>query len=44
MVFSTADRNEFFSIPVSIIRDRAQLAPPSPSKSGTRCGPTSSVS
>lgn len=28
MAFSTAGRNEFFSIPVSIIRDRAQLAPP----------------
>ena len=30
IVYSTADRNQFFSIPVSIIRDRAQLPPPSP--------------
>jgi ubiquinone/menaquinone biosynthesis C-methylase UbiE len=34
MAFSTADRNEFFSIPVSIIRDRAQLAPPVPGQPG----------
>src|SRR5450759_1487386 len=34
MAFSTADRNEFFSIPVSIIRDRAQLAPPEPGQPG----------
>ena len=30
IVYSTADRNEFFSIPVSIIRRRAQLPPPAP--------------
>ena len=34
MAFSTADRNPFFSIPVSIIRDRAQLAPPEPGQPG----------
>jgi ubiquinone/menaquinone biosynthesis C-methylase UbiE len=34
MAFSTADRNDFFSIPVSIIRDRAQLAPPEPGQPG----------
>ncbi|MCP4094040.1 MAG: methyltransferase domain-containing protein [Planctomycetes bacterium] len=28
MVYSTADKNEFFSVPVSIIRRRAQLPPP----------------
>ena len=28
VVFSTADRNQFFSLPVSIIRSRAQLPPP----------------
>lgn len=28
MVYSTAEKNEFFSIPVSIIRRRAQLPPP----------------
>ncbi|HYB14584.1 MAG TPA: hypothetical protein VEF71_03825, partial [Streptosporangiaceae bacterium] len=30
----TADRNQFFSIPVSIIRDRAQLPPPQPGQPG----------
>ena len=30
MVYSTADKNEFFSVPVSIIRRRAQLPPPLP--------------
>src|ERR1700730_7334241 len=28
--FSTPDQNRFFSIPISIIRRRAQLAPPAP--------------
>lgn len=34
MVYSTADRNGFFSIPVSIIRRRAQLPPPLPGQPG----------
>jgi SAM-dependent methyltransferase len=34
IVYSTADRNEFFSIPVSIIRRRAQLPPPAPGQPG----------
>ncbi len=34
MVYSTADRNEFFSIPVSIIRRRAKLPPPLPGQPG----------
>lgn len=34
IVYSTPDRNEFFSIPVSIIRDRAQLPPPQPGQPG----------
>jgi SAM-dependent methyltransferase len=34
IVFSTAERNEFFSIPVSIVRDRAQLPPPQPGQPG----------
>jgi len=34
VVYSTAARNEFFSIPVSIIRDRAQLPPPLPGQPG----------
>jgi len=34
VVYSTAPRNEFFSIPVSIIRARAQLAPPQPGQPG----------
>jgi SAM-dependent methyltransferase len=34
IVFSTPDRNEFFSIPISIIRRRAQLPPPAPGQPG----------
>jgi len=34
VVYSTADRNEFFSIPVGIIRRRAQLPPPLPGQPG----------
>ena len=34
IVYSTADRNEFFSLPVSIIRQRAQLPPPEPGQPG----------
>lgn len=34
IVYSTPDRNEFFSLPVSIIRERAQLAPPLPGQPG----------
>jgi SAM-dependent methyltransferase len=34
IVYSTPDRNEFFSIPVSIIRDRAQLPAPAPGQPG----------
>ena len=34
VVYSTAPRNEFFSIPVSIIRERARLAPPQPGQPG----------
>lgn len=34
VVYSTPDRNEFFSIPVRIIRERAQLAPPQPGQPG----------
>ena len=34
VVFSTPDRNGFFSIPVSIARRRAQLAPPTPGQPG----------
>ena len=34
MVYSTAERNKFFSIPVSIIRRRAQLPPPLPGQPG----------
>ena len=30
IVYSTPDKNKFFSIPVSIIRNRAQLPPPLP--------------
>jgi len=33
-VYSTADRNGFFSIPVGIIRERAQLPPPLPGQPG----------
>lgn len=34
IVYSTPDRNEFFSVPVSIIRNRAQLPPPQPGQPG----------
>lgn len=34
MVYSTADRNGFFSLPVSIIRERAKLPPPLPGQPG----------
>lgn len=34
MVYSTADKNELFSVPVSIIRRRAQLPPPLPGQPG----------
>lgn len=34
IVYSTPDRNEFFSVPVSIIRRRAQLPPPAPGQPG----------
>lgn len=34
MVYSTADKNGFFSIPVSIIRRRAKLPPPLPGQPG----------
>jgi len=34
IVYSTPDRNGFFSVPVSIIRDRAQLPPPQAGQPG----------
>jgi SAM-dependent methyltransferase len=34
VVYSTPDRNGFFSIPVSIVRRRAQLPPPAPEQPG----------
>lgn len=34
ITYSTAERNGFFSLPVSIIRERAQLAPPLPGQPG----------
>ena len=34
IVFSTAERSPFFSIPVSVIRRHAQLPPPSPGQPG----------
>jgi SAM-dependent methyltransferase len=34
MSYSTADKNEFFSLPVSIIRRRAELPPPLPGQPG----------
>lgn len=34
IVYSTAERNGFFSLPVSIIRRRAQLPPPVPGQPG----------
>ena len=41
IVYSTADRNQFFSIPVSIIRDRAKLPPPQPGQPGPFSRPAS---
>ena len=35
IVYSTAEKNKFFSIPVSIIRRRAQLPPPLPGQPGS---------
>lgn len=34
IVYSTAERNGFFSIPISIIRRRAKLPPPAPGQPG----------
>jgi SAM-dependent methyltransferase len=34
LVYSTADKNQFFSIPISIIRTRAELPPPLPGQPG----------
>ncbi|HVE93827.1 MAG TPA: class I SAM-dependent methyltransferase [Acidimicrobiales bacterium] len=34
VVYSTPDRNKFFSVPVGIIRERAALAPPAPGQPG----------
>lgn len=34
VVYSTPERNEFFSIPVKLIRERAQLPPPLPGQPG----------
>jgi ubiquinone/menaquinone biosynthesis C-methylase UbiE len=34
IVYSTAERNQFFSIPVSVIRRRANLPPPAPGQPG----------
>jgi len=34
MSYSTGDKNEFFSLPVSIIRERAELPPPLPGQPG----------
>jgi ubiquinone/menaquinone biosynthesis C-methylase UbiE len=34
IVYSTAENNRFFSIPISIIRKRAQLPPPQPGQPG----------
>ena len=34
IVYSTPDKNKFFSVPVSIIRNRAQLPPPLPGQPG----------
>ncbi len=34
ITYSTAEKNRFFSIPVSIIRERAQLPPPLPGQPG----------
>ncbi len=37
IVYTTADRNAFFSLPVSIIRQHAKLPPPAPSQPGPFC-------
>ena len=34
VVFSTPDKNPFFSVPISVIRNRAQLPPPLPGQPG----------
>jgi hypothetical protein len=34
VVYSTADRNGFFAVPIGIIRRRAQLPPPAPGQPG----------
>jgi SAM-dependent methyltransferase len=34
VVWSTPERNEFFSIPVSVVRRRAELGPPAPGQPG----------
>jgi SAM-dependent methyltransferase len=34
IVYSTADRNGFFSVPVGLIRERAKLPPPEPGQPG----------
>lgn len=34
IVYSTPERNEFFSVPVSVIRKRAELPPPAPGQPG----------
>ena len=34
IVYSTPDRNGFFAVPVSVIRERAQLPPPAPGQPG----------
>jgi SAM-dependent methyltransferase len=34
IVYSTPERNGFFSVPVSVIRDRAELPPPAPGQPG----------
>jgi SAM-dependent methyltransferase len=34
IVYSTADKNQFFSVPVTIIRRRANLPPPAPGQPG----------
>jgi SAM-dependent methyltransferase len=34
VVFAEGDRNGFFSVPISIVRERAQLPPPSPGQPG----------
>jgi len=34
IVYTTADRNGFFSVPINLIRERAQLPPPAPGQPG----------